>query len=243
MGGVTAYILDTGILTTHEELEGRAALGVKFVMSGPNVDDHGHVTHLAGLIGGKTYAVGKKVSLAGAKILSGTGSGITSDIIGARAIADKRGVNISLVGGKSKAINATVARLYVKNASLFATTSSSGDASIGSPSGGATTFAAGATDSNDALPAYSAYGPCVEMFASGMGIKSAWIGSYGATRTISGSPTSTALATGAVALFVSQGGLSAAQAVYNKLLAECTANVVTSQLGGANNYLLYNSGP
>ena len=128
------------------------------------------------------------------------------DWVAARVAPGKSVVNMSLGGGKSKAIDSAAARLYAKNAPLFVAAGPSGDACTGSPSGAPTAFAVGATDSNDALPSFSAYGPCVKMFAPGVGIKSAWIGSNSATRTISGSSTSTAFTTGAAALFVAQGG-------------------------------------
>ncbi|KAF9125144.1 subtilisin-like serine protease [Mortierella sp. GBA39] len=184
--GAPAYILDTGILTTHERLEGRATLGENFVTGGLNIDDNGHGTRLAGLIGGKTYGVAKKANLVGVKILSGTGSGITSKIVGgidwvaARVVPGKPVVNMSLGGGKSKVIDSTAARLYAKNAHLFVTVGSPGDACAEFPSGPPTTFAVGATDSNDALPSFSAYGPCVKMLTPGVGIKSTWIGSNSA---------------------------------------------------------------
>lgn len=54
--GTYAYILDTGLLTTHSEFEGRASLGYNAV-GGPFIDDIGHGTHVAGTIGGKTLYV------------------------------------------------------------------------------------------------------------------------------------------------------------------------------------------
>lgn len=57
--GVTAYVIDTGILTTHDQFEGRARFGVNTV-GGTNEDCNGHGTHVAGTIGGKDFGVAKK---------------------------------------------------------------------------------------------------------------------------------------------------------------------------------------
>lgn len=134
--------------------------------------------------------------------------------------------------------------MYAKNAPLFvAAGGSAGDACTGSPAGAANAFTVGATDSNDAVSPGSSIGLCVKIFALGVGIKSTWSGSNIATKVISGSSMSMAFTTGVGALFAAQGGLDTAQAVFNKLVLECTPNVVKGNLGGANNCLLYNGGP
>ncbi|KAG4416305.1 hypothetical protein IFR04_010586 [Cadophora malorum] len=38
------YIIDTGILTSHQEFGGRAVWGANFVTGSPNTDEHGHGT-------------------------------------------------------------------------------------------------------------------------------------------------------------------------------------------------------
>jgi hypothetical protein len=65
---VRAYIIDTGILTTHNEFGGRATWGVNYA-GGPNSDCHGHGTHVAGTVGGTTYGVAKQVRLIAVKLL------------------------------------------------------------------------------------------------------------------------------------------------------------------------------
>ncbi|KAK3813812.1 MAG: serine protease [Linnemannia elongata] len=249
--GVTAYIIDTGILASHQEFGGRATFGANFVSGSPNTDDNGHGTHLAGIIGSKTYGIAKNVNLVGVKVLSASGSGSASGVVAGmdwvaqKAIAGKTVVNMSLGGGKSQAIDDAAARLYAKNVPLFvAAGGSGGDACTGSPSGATgVALTVGATDSNDAVAPSSSIGPCVKIFAPGVGIKSTWIGSNTATKIVSGSSMSTAFTTGAAALLAAQGGLTAAQSVFDKLLLQCTPNVITGNLGGANNCLLYNGGP
>ena len=69
--GVTAYIIDTGILPTHQEFGGRASVGADFVGDGQNgIDCNGHGTHVAGTIGGATYGVAKGVDLVAVRVFS-----------------------------------------------------------------------------------------------------------------------------------------------------------------------------
>ena len=60
---VHAYILDTGIRTTHTEFGGRASFDIDYTgdPTPNNGDCHGHGTHVAGTVGGATYGVAKNV--------------------------------------------------------------------------------------------------------------------------------------------------------------------------------------
>ena len=80
--GVNAYVIDTGILTTHWEFRGRAfAIYDAFEGEGNGVDCNGHGSHVAGIIGGRTFGVAKKVRLLGVRVLNCQGSGSWSDVI------------------------------------------------------------------------------------------------------------------------------------------------------------------
>ena len=62
--GVRAYIIDTGILTTHSQFSGRTAAGYSAINDGRGTTDcNGHGTHVAGTVGGSTYGVAKAVTL------------------------------------------------------------------------------------------------------------------------------------------------------------------------------------
>ncbi|KAK3830639.1 MAG: subtilisin-like protease Pr1B [Linnemannia gamsii] len=251
--GVTAYIIDTGILATHVEFQGRATNGANFVGGAPNTDENGHGTHIAGIIGSATYGVAKKVKLVGVKVLDNNGSGIISNVVGAmdwvakqvqQGGPGKSVVNMSLGGGTSAAVNSAAQRIFAY-APLFAAAGQSGPGTAcnTSPAGAPNVYTVAATDANDAVASFSSTGPCVEIFAPGVGIKSTWVGSNSATKTLSGSSMSSAFAAGAAALFAAQGGLTTSQSIYNKLSSVCTTGLITGNLGGAPNCLLYNGGP
>src|SRR5688500_20003797 len=73
---VTAYVLDSGLRTSHSDFGGRASNGWDFIDKDATAQDcHGHGTHVAGTVGGKAYGVAKDVKLVGVRILDRTGSG------------------------------------------------------------------------------------------------------------------------------------------------------------------------
>jgi len=83
--GVNAYIIDTGIRTTHTQFGGRASKVFDAIGDGQNGNDcNGHGTHVAGTVGGSTYGVAKAVRLFAVRVLSCSGSGSTSGVTSAR---------------------------------------------------------------------------------------------------------------------------------------------------------------
>jgi subtilisin family serine protease len=120
-GRIRAYILDTGIRFTHQEFGGRAVLGVDTIGDGQNGNDcHGHGTHVAGTVGGKSVGVAKEVQLIAVRVLNCFGSGscaqviagidwVTNDVLtGARGLAV---ANMSLgAAGVNAAVEAAFTR-------------------------------------------------------------------------------------------------------------------------------------
>ncbi|KAF4615859.1 hypothetical protein G7Y89_g15257 [Cudoniella acicularis] len=118
--GVTAFVVDTGIRTTHTEFGGRAVFGANFVNSN-NTDENGHGSHVSGTIGGTTYGVAKNIKLVAVKVLDASGSGTNSAVISglnfvagnvtANNLAGKAVVNISIGGSFSSALNSAITAL------------------------------------------------------------------------------------------------------------------------------------
>jgi subtilisin family serine protease len=112
--GVTAYIIDTGILTSHTDFGGRASVAYDAVGDGRNGQDcNGHGTHVAGTVGGKTYGVAKGVTLKAVRVLNCSGSGSTSGVIaGVNWVTSHHAslsvANMSLGGSVSSSLDTAV---------------------------------------------------------------------------------------------------------------------------------------
>jgi hypothetical protein len=108
-----------------------------------------------------------------------------------------------------------------------------------SPARVANAITVGSTTSTDARSSFSNYGPCLDLFAPGSSITSAWYTSNTATATISGTSMATPHVAGAAALYL-QGNISALPAtVTAALINNSTLNKVTNPLTGSPNRLLY----
>ena len=244
--GVRAYVIDTGIRTTHTQFGGRAAVSADFVGDGRNGQDcNGHGTHVAGTIGGSTYGVAKSVSLRAVRVLNCQGSGTTSGVIsGVNWVASNRVLpavaNMSLGGGASSALDSAV-NSAINAGVVFAVAAGNEtqDACNVSPARTAAAITVGATTSSDARASYSNFGTCVDIFAPGSSITSSWATSDTATNTISGTSMATPHVAGVAALYL-QGHTTASNAtVRNALVGGATTNVLTGVGTGSPNRLLY----
>ncbi|MFL6331794.1 MAG: S8 family peptidase [Pyrinomonadaceae bacterium] len=244
--GVRAYVIDTGIRTTHTQFGGRAAVSADFVGDGRNGQDcNGHGTHVAGTIGGSTYGVAKSVSLRAVRVLNCQGSGSTSGVIsGVNWVASNRVLpavaNMSLGGGASSALD-TAVNNAINAGVVFAVAAGNENqnACNVSPARTAAAITVGSTTSTDARSSFSNFGTCVDIFAPGSSITSAWATSDTATNTISGTSMATPHIAGASALYL-QGHTTASPAtVRNALVNNATTNVLTGVGTGSPNRLLY----
>jgi subtilisin family serine protease len=241
---VTAYIIDTGIKYTHNDFGGRATYGYDAVGSG-GVDCNGHGTHVAGTVGGTTYGVAKQVRLVGVRVLncsgSGTNAGVIAGVNWVTQNARKPAVaNMSLGGGVSTALDNAVANSISSGVTYaLAAGNSTANACNSSPSRVASAITVGATTSTDAKASYSNYGTCLDIFAPGSAITSAWYSSNTATNSISGTSMASPHVAGAAARTLQQFPNYTPAQVRDYLVAQSTPNVVTSPGTGSPNRLLY----
>ncbi|GAA4942681.1 S8 family peptidase [Actinoplanes utahensis] len=241
---VTAYIIDTGILYSHSQFGGRATPGYDAVGSGA-VDCNGHGTHVAGTVGGSTYGVAKAVRLVGVRVLNCSGSGTTAGVIAGVNWVTQNAVkpavaNMSLGGGASSTIDTAVRNSIASGVTYaVAAGNSNANACNASPARVPTALTVGSTTSTDARSSFSNYGTCLDIFAPGSSITSAWYTSSGATNTISGTSMAAPHVAGAAALVLSRNtGYTPAQ-VASALTTNATTGVVTSPGTGSPNRLLF----
>ena len=249
--GVSAYIIDTGIRFDHAQFGGRAVTGFDAVDGGSADDCDGHGTHVAGTVGGATYGVAKGVRLVGVRVLDCAGSGTTSGVIAGIDWVTANHVkpavaNMSLGGGASTSLDAAVNNSIAAGISysIAAGNGNMGgraqDACKYSPARVAAAITIGATDKTDRKTSWSNYGSCVDFFAPGYQITSAWYTSSTATSTISGTSMAAPHVAGVAALHLQSNPTASPAQVRDALYAATTKGVVTSS-STANNHLLFTS--
>jgi len=242
--GVRAYIVDTGILTSHTQFGGRASVGFD-AMGGSGQDCHGHGTHVAGTVGSTTYGVAKGVTLIAVRVLDCAGNGTNSGVIaGMDWVTNNRVLpavaNMSLGGGFSQAVNDAAARMTNAGVSLsVASGNENQDACNTSPGSAPSAISVGATASNDARASFSNWGTCVDIFAPGNNITSTWYSSTTATNTISGTSMASPHVAGVAALYLQGNPSASAATVFNAIISSATTGKVTSPGTGSPNRLLY----
>ncbi|MCB0413317.1 MAG: S8 family peptidase [Bdellovibrionales bacterium] len=243
--GVNVYIIDTGINSTHVEFEGRAHHGYDFVDNDSNATDcNGHGTHVAGTVGGKTYGVAKGVSLFGVRVLDCNGSGSYSDVIaGVEWVTENHVnpavVNMSLGGPVSQALDDAINNSISAGVNyVVAAGNSNEDACLGSPSRVLRALTVGSVTRSDQRSSFSNYGNCVNIFAPGSDIQSAWYDSNTSTKTISGTSMASPHVAGVVALYLAQNPLAGPEQVRAEVVEGGVANHLTGVGSGSPNVLL-----
>jgi subtilisin family serine protease len=190
--------------------------------------------------------VAKNVLLRAVRVLNCSGSGSNSGVIAgvdwvrlnhiAPAVA-----NMSLGGGISSALDTAVNNLHNANVSISVAAGNSNGANACnfSPARAANAITVGSTTTTDSRSSFSNIGTCLDIFAPGSGILSAWSTSNTATATISGTSMASPHVAGVAALYKQANPSASSTTIRNAIVNNATTNVVTNAGTGSPNRLLY----
>jgi serine protease len=245
--GVDVYIIDTGIRSTHTQFGLRVStVGFTSISDGNGTNDcNGHGTHVAGTVGGAAYGVAKGVTLHAVRVLGCNGSGSTSGVIAGiewvtvnhlkPAVA-----NMSLGGGASTALDDAVRNSIAAGVTYaIAAGNSNANACNSSPARVTQALTVGSSTNADARSSFSNFGTCVDLFAPGSSITSAWNTSDSATNTISGTSMATPHVAGVAALYLASNPTATPRTVHAAVVNNATQNRLTGVGTGSPNRLLY----
>jgi subtilisin family serine protease len=248
--GVSAYVLDTGVLAAHTDFGARVMTGWSaFAGSNGTTDCSGHGTHVAGTLAGTTYGVAKEATIIPVRVLDCTGSGYTSDLIAGidwmvanHAAGSPAVANISLRTPASPTLDSAVQSLIADGVTTaVAAGNSSDDACGSSPARVPEAITVAATDSSDRQAWFSSFGPCVDVYAPGVGINSAGNASTTATATMTGTSMAAPHVAGVAVLLLSQSPAMSPSEVATRIKSDATAGSVVATGTGTPNRLLFTS--
>jgi subtilisin family serine protease len=241
---VTAYVIDSGIRYDHQEFGTRATFGYD-AFGGTGADCNGHGTHVSGTIAGKNYGVAKNTKLKAVRVLDCNGSGSTSGVIAGIdwVIANRvfpAVANLSLGSSSiSPALDTAVENLIKAGvATAVAAGNSNQDACSASPARVPTAMTIGATNRTDTRSSFSNYGSCVDWFAPGEVIESAWNTSATDVRALNGTSMASPHTAGAAALYLQHQPNATPLQVREALFTLATKGVVTGT-NSINNHMLH----
>ena len=252
---VNIYVVDTGVRTTHQEFTGRALPGRNFVSSGGflfggsvNPDDYedcnGHGTHVAGTAAGSTYGVAKQANVVPVRVLNCFGSGSTSAVIaGVDWVAGNHQkpavANLSLGGFTSTALDTAVANAVDAGVTMVvAAGNDNANACNGSPNRVPEALTVGATTRQDQRSSFSNFGACVDLFAPGSDITSAWYQSDTQTASLNGTSMAAPHAAGAAALYLGANPSATPDAVNVALVDDTVTGAISNAGNQSPNRLL-----
>ncbi|ODV78180.1 subtilisin-like protein [Suhomyces tanzawaensis NRRL Y-17324] len=212
--GVLVYVVDTGVAAEHPEFEGRVSFGADITGEGRG-DPNGHGTHVAGIVGSKSYGVSKNVEIVEVKALNKNGAAFASTLIEAlefvvqhRLRTGKPGVvNLSLGAGKHPVLEDAVKAAAATGLVLVAAAGNANTNACNiSPANSPEAITVGAIDDlYDTMTAFTNWGSCVDLFASGMFVPSINVNDDNYPLYLSGTSMSAPIVAGLAANLLSEG--------------------------------------
>ena len=244
--GVHAYVIDSGIRTTHADFGGRASVGVDVVGDGLNGQDcSGHGTMVAGLLGGATYGVAKDVSLVSVRVFgcgnSATESQVIAGVDWVTANAVRPAVaNASLAGAPYAPLDTAVANSIASGVTYTVAAGNSAiDACNDSPARVPGAITVGAVDQGDHQASFSNFGTCLDVFGPGVADVGPSNSSDTAAATGSGTSFASPIVAGVAALVAGESP-SSTPADVAAAIGNASTQGVLSQLGaGSPNRLVH----
>merc|ERR1719351_8045 len=240
--GVTVFILDTGVRTTHEDFGGRGIPTLDMTSGSPvecqgstscAADRQGHGTHCAGSATGTTYGVASGATVRSIKVLSDQGSGSWSWSYGALDWLARSSIrpaigSMSLGGsGTQQAMKDAVdAATNAGVTIVVAGGNSNSDACNFSPAFVPSAITVGSTTSRDARSSFSNYGSCTNIWAPGSDVKSAAHTSDTGSATFSGTSMACPHVSGGAALVLGVNPSLTSSDVLQELLDTAYLNVI-----------------
>jgi subtilisin family serine protease len=243
---VNVFVIDTGIRATHQDFGGRVRQGRDTVDNDDDSTDcNGHGTHVAGTVGGRAHGVAKGVTLWAVRVLDCGGSGTDAQVIAGvdwvTAHAPKPAVaNMSLGGSVHQPLDDAVQRSIASGITYaIAAGNSRADACTFSPARAPDAITVGATYLDDSRAGFSNFGTCLDIFAPGVGITSAWRTSDTATLSLSGTSMASPHVAGTAALYLARHPDATPRQVRDALVDTATPDKVLDPGAGSPNRLLF----
>lgn len=258
--GVDIYVIDTGVRTSHAVFTGRAKQG--FTATGSFVDGDGHGTHVAGTAGGAKFGVAQGANIIEVKVLGDDGSGSSSDTIAGMdwviSNHDKRKNQPGFVGsimsmswglqGAANSVDEVIAAASDAGIHVSVAAGNDGTDACGSTPahlGGANSnvVTVGSVNIQNQVSSFSNIGKCVDIYAPGEQILSAWSTGDTIINFLSGTSMACPHTTGVMAYLMAEDVAGLGQnpaALKAKLLATARQGDVTGNTGGSANLLLSN---
>jgi subtilisin family serine protease len=253
--GVEVFVIDTGIMTTHHDFQGRAKWGIAYADGGTENDGNGHGTHCAGTVGGRLHGVAKGAILVAVKVLSASGGGTWEDVVAGvtwscnNGVVGKAVLSMSLGGsGSNAALTGAINSCVDKGIPcVVAAGNSNADACRYTPSGIASAISVCSSEiagfepnEFDSRSSFSNWGTCTDIFAPGRDITSTWIGSDTATNMISGTSMACPHVAGYVAGLLAEDSSRRPQEILTLLQSHGQKGLVSNPGTGSPNLLLHN---
>ena len=239
--GVHIFIIDTGISYSHPEFQGRLSDGYNTIWSWkkrtPDWEDgNGHGSHCAGIAAGDTFGVANGATLHAVRVLNDRGWGPLSGVIkGVDWVTSYRMAHphpsvasLSLGTEESPSLNAAIYDSILAGVVYsVAAGNEAADACTTSPASTNGVIAVSAIDIDDLSPSWANYGDCVDIYAPGVAITSAWKGRK--INTISGTSMACPHVTGAIALLLQEKPTSTPLQVSEHLIKYSTYYIPTNR--------------